>query len=123
MRGELEDMRETRQSAKIRFSERGKPRGLVLVAALGLAGFFRSACPAQTALQTRPLQSDTLPEPLTVDQAVTIGIERNPNTPAGIAGIAAAAATYHALTAFPPIEFSVTGATGNTSAPTVNNLN
>lgn len=123
MRGELEDMRETRQSAKIRFSERGKPRGLVFMAALGLAGFFRSACPAQTALQTRPLQNDTLPEPLTVEQAVRIGIERNPNTPAGIAGIAAAAATYHALTAFPPIELNVTGATGNTSAPTVNNLN
>jgi len=66
---------------------------------------------------------DTLPEPLTVEQAVSIGLKRNPNTSAGIAGIAAAAGTYRSLAAFPPIDLSVTGATGNTSAPTVNNQN
>ncbi|HLV81844.1 MAG TPA: TolC family protein, partial [Chthonomonadaceae bacterium] len=116
-------MPETRQSLRHRPIRWIRSCHLVLLAGFSLGALWGRAGLAQAAPEYPPLPNDAIPEPLTVEQAVTIGLQRNPATAAGIAGVAAAAGTYRSLAAFPPIELNVTGATGNTSAPTVNNLN
>lgn len=100
---------------------RARRRG-ILAAALSLTVVLSGACAAQTAPQAKSAIQDTILEPLTIEQAVTIGIQRNPQTAAGLAGIASAAGNYRSLAAFPPINLGVTNATGNSSAPTLNGL-
>ncbi|HLK59549.1 MAG TPA: TolC family protein [Chthonomonadaceae bacterium] len=61
-----------------------------------------------------------IPEPLAVEEAVRIGVARNPQTAAGVAGVASAAANYKSLTAFPSLQLGVTRAQGTSTAPTLN---
>ena len=61
-----------------------------------------------------------VPEPLTVDDAVRIGEQRNPQATAGVAGVASAAANYRSLAAFPNPQIAITHAQGTSTAPTLN---
>ncbi len=62
-------------------------------------------------------QNESLPTPLTVEEAVRIGLERNPRATAAQAGVAAAAANYRALSSFPNLDLGVTRTQGTSTAP------
>lgn len=62
---------------------------------------------------------DAIPQPLTEDEAVRLGLARNPQITAAAAGVASAQATYRAQLAFPPITLGVTNVTGTSAAPTL----
>ena len=66
------------------------------------------------------LQTTVLPDPLPLEEAVRIGVTRNPQTIAGLAGVASAAANYRSLAAFPSLQLGVTRAQGTSTAPTLN---
>jgi outer membrane protein TolC len=57
---------------------------------------------------------------MTLDQAVKIGLERNPQVTAAVAGAASAERNYRSLAAFPPITLGLTHVNGSSSAPTLN---
>lgn len=61
-----------------------------------------------------------IPNPLAVEEAVRIGMERNPQAAAGIAGVASAAATYRSTASFPPVNLNLTAVRGSSAAPTLN---
>ena len=65
-------------------------------------------------------QNIAIPDPLTVDEAVRIGIARNPQGIAGAAGVASAAANYRSVAAFPSLQLGITRAQGTSTAPTLN---
>ncbi len=58
--------------------------------------------------------------PLSADQAVQIGLSRNPQAIAAQAGADSALASYRSLAALPPVTFSATHIQGTSSAPTLN---
>lgn len=101
--------------------EAGEARRLIRMAIVAtlVASLSAPAC-GQNAGKGKPALSDAIPEPLSVEQAVQIGIERNPQTAAGLAGIATAAGNYRSLAAFPPLNLGITNVTGNSSAPSLN---
>jgi outer membrane protein TolC len=66
------------------------------------------------------VQNTAIPEPLALDEAVRIGLTRNPQTAAGIAGVASAAANYRSLASFPSLQLGITRAQGTSTAPTLN---
>jgi cobalt-zinc-cadmium efflux system outer membrane protein len=65
------------------------------------------------------MAKDALPALLTADEAVRIGLERNPQIAAGLAGIASSAASYRALAALPSVQMGLTHIQGTSSAPTL----
>ncbi|HWD42074.1 MAG TPA: TolC family protein [Fimbriimonas sp.] len=60
---------------------------------------------------------------LGVDDAVKIGLKKNPQVAAGRAGVASALATYRSAAALPPITLSGTHVQGTSTAPTLNGTN
>jgi outer membrane protein TolC len=64
-------------------------------------------------------QNAALPEPLKVEDAVRIGVARNPQTAAAAAGVASALANYRSLAAFPSLQLGITHAQGTSTAPTL----
>ena len=79
--------------------------------------------PASTPVRSQTasaLQNNAIPDPLSVEEAVHIGMERNPQATAGIAGVASAAANYRSLAAFPNLQLGITRAQGTSTAPTLN---
>jgi len=79
--------------------------------------------PASIAMRSQPagaLQNTVIPEPLSVEEAVRIGVTRNPQATAGTAGVASAAANYRSLAAFPSLQLGITRAQGTSTAPTLN---
>jgi cobalt-zinc-cadmium efflux system outer membrane protein len=58
--------------------------------------------------------------PLSVDEAVRLGLTRNLTVTAGNAGVAAAYANYRSLAALPPITVTGTRVQGTSTAPTLN---
>jgi outer membrane protein TolC len=72
---------------------------------------------------TTATQSAALPDLLTVDDAVRIGVMRNPQTAAGAAGVASAAANYRSIAAFPNPQLAITHAQGTSTAPTLSGAN
>ncbi len=64
--------------------------------------------------QTPPSQA-----PITVDEAVKIGLKRNPQIAAGLAGVASSLATYHSLGVPAPILFGASQVQGTSTAPTL----
>src|SRR5690349_2011558 len=62
---------------------------------------------------------DNTPIRLTADEAVRLGLQRNPQIAAGTAGVASANATYRSLSAFPSVQLGVTHAQGTSTAPTL----
>jgi hypothetical protein len=85
-----------------------------------------AACPAGSAARSQPSATptapptDAIPDQLTVEQAVQIGLERNPQIAAGSAGLASAAANYRSLAAFPNLTLAVSHVNGTSAAPTLN---
>jgi len=69
-------------------------------------------CPATTHAQDA--------NPLSVDDAVRIGLKQNPTVPAGMAGVASAYANYRSLAALPPVTLGGTRIQGTSTAPTLN---
>ena len=69
------------------------------------------------------IQNTTIPDPITVDDAVRIGLVRNPQTTAAVAGVASALANYRSIAAFPSLELGITHAQGTSTAPTLNGAN
>jgi outer membrane protein TolC len=67
-----------------------------------------------------PPASSVAPERLTAEQAVRIGLARNPQIAASQAAVAAAERTYRSLAAFPSINLAMTHVLGNSAAPTLN---
>ncbi len=61
-----------------------------------------------------------IPNPLSAEDAVRIGLERNPQTEAAVAGVDSAAATYRSAAAFPPVNLNLTTVRGSSAAPTLN---
>ncbi len=99
----------------------------VLITVLTIPADAQAEAPTRTTtpITARPnvqasLQIGVLPDTLTVDDAVRIGIARNPQTTAGIAGAAAAAATYRSLAVLPSPQLAITHAQGTSTAPTLN---
>ncbi len=66
------------------------------------------------------MAAQTAPPKLTVEDAVRIGLQRNPQIAAGVAGVNSAAANYRSLAAFPPVQLGVTHSQGTSSSPTLN---
>ncbi|MHB8637510.1 MAG: TolC family protein [Fimbriimonadaceae bacterium] len=62
-------------------------------------------------------------KPLSVDEAVQIGLTHNLQVPAGKAGVEAAYANYRSLGALPPITLGATRVQGTSTAPTLNGTN
>ena len=62
------------------------------------------------------------PNSLTEADAVRIGLARNPQSAAGQAGVAAAAANYRSIAAFPSLNLGATHYAGSSPAPTLNGL-
>src|SRR5690348_9866354 len=79
----------------------------------------KDGAPIVSGKQAQPMAKNTFPTLLTVDEAVRIGLERNPLTAAGLAGIASSAASYRALAAFPSVQLGVTRVQGTSSAPSL----
>ncbi len=67
----------------------------------------------------RPV-SDEVPQPLGVEQAVAVGVARNPGLSGLAAGLAAAQATYRSLSAFPNVTLGLSTVGGTSAAPTLN---
>lgn len=61
--------------------------------------------------------------PLTVDQAVQIGLARDPQAVASQAAADAALANYRSLAALPPVTLGATHVQGTSTAPTLNGTN
>lgn len=61
--------------------------------------------------------------PLTVEEAVRIGLQRNPQVAAGRAGVDAALAGYHSISILPPVMLGATHVQGTSTAPTLNGTN
>lgn len=59
-------------------------------------------------------------EPLTVEQAVEIGLQRNPQVAGGAAGVDAARASYRALATLNPLTLGATHVQGTSTGPTLN---
>lgn len=77
--------------------------------------------PMTTRLQTiNALQNISIPDPLTVEEAVRIGATRNPQITAAVAGAASAQANYRSLSAFSSLQLGITRAQGTSTAPTLN---
>jgi outer membrane protein, heavy metal efflux system len=92
---------------------------------LSMAIFVSPARAQQTAPRAQSpaasaAPSAQIPDPLTVEEAVRIGVARNPQTSAGAAGVASAAANYKSLAAFPNPQLAITHAQGTSTAPTLN---
>jgi outer membrane protein TolC len=64
-----------------------------------------------------------VPNPISVDQAVEIGLARNPQVVAGKAAAEAALATYRSQAAIPPLTLGATHIQGTSTAPTLNGTN
>src|SRR5438445_2416162 len=82
-----------------------------------------SAVPAMPAQPNRPAAAttgSTVADRLTLDEAVRLGLEHNPQVSAGLAGTAAAERNYRSLAAFPPVNLALTHVRGSSSAPTLN---
>jgi outer membrane protein TolC len=98
------------------------------VAAVGLSLLILSTMPAcfaspATTVAIPPATAPAgaaLSAPLTLDEAVRIGLERNPQVTAAVAGAAAAERSYRSIAAFPPVNLGVTHVLGSSSAPTLN---
>jgi outer membrane protein TolC len=75
---------------------------------------------AFAALSTLSIASQ---QPLTVDEAVRIGLANNPQVAAGRAGVASAQANYKSLAILPPLTLSATHVQGTSTAPTLNGTN
>jgi cobalt-zinc-cadmium efflux system outer membrane protein len=57
---------------------------------------------------------------LGIEQAVQVGLERNPQMAASRAAMASAERNYRSLAAFPPLNLTLTHVNGSSSAPTLN---
>lgn len=95
------------------------------VVALQLVGQSAAAPPPPAAMASiatlHAVRQALPPSPLTVDDAVRAGLQQSPQIAAAVAGAGIAAANYKALAAFPPLNLTVSYATGNTDAPSVAN--
>ena len=75
------------------------------------------------ALLLSPMTARAQDAPLSVDDAVQIGLKQNFQVPAGQAGVAAAYANYRSLASLPPLTLSGTHVQGTSTAPTLNGTN
>jgi len=61
--------------------------------------------------------------PITVEDAVKTGLDKNPQVAAGRAGVASALANYQSLAILPPVTLGATHVQGTSTAPTINGAN
>src|SRR5262249_41542943 len=62
-------------------------------------------------------------DPLSVDDAVKVGLKNNPQVVAGKAGVESAYSNYRSIAAFSPITLTGTHVQGTSTAPTLNGTN
>lgn len=62
---------------------------------------------------------EPLPSPLSVEDAVRFGLQNNPQIPAGVAGVASAAANYRSLASLNTIDLGATRVQGTSTAPSL----
>lgn len=62
-------------------------------------------------------------QPLSVDEAVQIGLKQNPQVIAGRAGVESSYANYRSASSLPPVTFGATHIQGTSTAPTLNGTN
>jgi len=87
------------------------------VTGLALLGLFT---PALARFEDRSQTQTTVPDsPLSVDDAVKLGLKHNPQVAAGLAGVAASLATYHSLGVPVPVTIGASRVNGTSTAPTL----
>ncbi|MCA1596574.1 MAG: TolC family protein [Chloroflexi bacterium] len=84
-------------------------------------GAVPAITPAIAPASSAALTGDAaIPQQLTVEDAVRIGLRRNPQITGGAAGVASAGANYRSIAAFPALNLGVTHVAGSSAAPTLN---
>lgn len=96
---------------------------VTLCLAAAAAGAESGANKAGQAVGVPGATNDTQPLRLNADEAVRIGLARNPQIAAGTAGVASAAANYRSTAAPTPLQLGITHAEGTSTAPTLNGAN
>jgi len=61
--------------------------------------------------------------PLSVDDAVRLAFDKNPQVTGGLAGVAASKANYQSTATLPPVTLTTTHVQGTSTAPTINGTN
>ena len=100
--------------------------GMLALALISLAGVAQAA-PANTGAGSSTATSPLTPSatdagPISVEQAVMLGLRRSPATAAAAAGVASSEASYKALSSFSGVNLGATTVTGNSDNYSVTGL-